>query len=356
MKKHQFKILSIDGGGIRGVIPCTILKEIEKRTQRHSSELFDLMAGTSTGAIIALGLATPSFENNPLKKYEFDAKKMLKFYEDHGKDIFKKRKFHDILSYLIVAYEVDDLFELLQSKFKGIELKDILTHTNLLVTAFDSAEGSPFLFKSRLAKIVEPNSEKAFKENPPLFKIARATSAAPTFFEPYQDSDSVFLDGGVFANNPSVLAYIEAKEIWKLSEQNKSKDYVIPSKKGVKTDILPYNDDLPFFMLSLGTGGLKKTLNYSESKNMGKLQWAKPVIEIMMQGVSDKTDYEMRHLLPEYLDTNKTKRYMRINPSIDDSLKKMDEAKNFKELESVAKKYIEEHDDEIEEICNNLMN
>ena len=90
MSKHDFKVLSIDGGGLRGVIPCVILAEIESRVAgKHCFNMFDLMAGTSTGAIIALGLSTPRDETPFFPR--FSAKEMLDFYKKEGKRIFNSK-------------------------------------------------------------------------------------------------------------------------------------------------------------------------------------------------------------------------------------------------------------------------
>src|SRR5688572_13168796 len=97
MSEHRFKvkILSIDGGGIRGIIPCKILEYIEQKCELRIGKLFHLIAGTSTGGIIALGLTKPTSDGG----FSYTASDMLKLYEENGKDIFSRRP-GDIVSWV----------------------------------------------------------------------------------------------------------------------------------------------------------------------------------------------------------------------------------------------------------------
>src|SRR5215204_3408835 len=95
------KVLSIDGGGIRGIIPAMILAEIERRTGRFTSELFDSVAGTSTGGILALGLTKPGQGGEP----EYSAEERIELYETEGEEIFARPVWHRIHSAGGVAEE-----------------------------------------------------------------------------------------------------------------------------------------------------------------------------------------------------------------------------------------------------------
>src|SRR5215210_4815135 len=88
------KVLSIDGGGIRGIIPAMVLAEIEARTGKRSAEMFDLVAGTSTGGILALGLTKPGQDGKP----EYSAKKLIDLYETEGRKIFSIPVWHRVHS------------------------------------------------------------------------------------------------------------------------------------------------------------------------------------------------------------------------------------------------------------------
>lgn len=360
MSKHQFKILSLDGGGIKGIIPCMILKYIEERTGQRIFRLFNMLAGTSTGGIIAVGLTKQNEDGGAV----YSANDMLELYVKHGKEIFSKRD-TDWKSWLISAVEKQGLFNksinekefenILLKNFGDSRLKDALS--DVLITSYEPQEEKPFYFSSRLAKEQE-------KENILIREIARSTSAAPTYFKPSKvmydgNYKFAFIDGGVFANNPSILAYGEAKEIWK--RKNKTitvslPEGLDPNAKAFDAVVSPDDNDYPFFMLSIGCGHSRTKIDFSESDDWRTKDWIKPLLtNVFMQSVSESTDYTMKHLLPEYEDG--TERYIRLDLSIPEENSQMDDAsdKNIRELCNIAKNYVKEHDKELDKICKILM-
>ena len=345
--KHQFKILSIDGGGIRGIIPCRILQFIERQT-RPVSNAFDLIAGTSTGGIIALGLTKP----NESGRNAYSATQMLELYTTFGKIIFEKRYEKDLLSKAL-SFISDTLGTLTQQNFDQTGLENLLKEkfgdtflnkaiTNVLITTYEIQKGKTFYFQSRLAK-------KSSTENILMREIARSTSAAPTYFMPsvvkYESSDQAFVDGGVFANNPSVLAYGEAKELWK-------------QRKGhlaFEPDVAPVDNDLPFFMLSIGTGDTESSISVEEAKTWKTQDWIKPLLDsIFMRSVSESTHFTMQHLLPNYEDN--TPRYIRLNPTIPKENAEMSDAspENIAALTRIADDYIAKNKQILLDICELL--
>ena len=353
MKKHHFRILSIDGGGIRGIIPCIILKEIQSRLRRDISNVFDVIGGTSTGGIIALGLSARK-PGNRLQN-AFRVKDMLKLYKDHGKEIFGSRPFksykdeilslHPKLSDILEKpYDAKGLEQLLQDKFGNAMLNETLT--NIIVTSYDINKGESFYFSSRQAK----NSNENFY----IKDVARATSAAPTFFKPKEikrEKDHlVLVDGGVFANNPSVLAYSEAKNLW--YEQGEK---VFSNTEDADTEKPVANDrDLPFFMLSIGTGQFKKGIETEKLKK--SKDWIEPLLkQIFMDSVSENTHYTMKHLLPKFSDG--TPRYYRLNVDLSYNIEMDDVSdENLKNLEEIAEEYIAKPRTQelLDEICGHL--
>jgi patatin-like phospholipase/acyl hydrolase len=342
MPKPQLKILSIDGGGIRGVIPCRILAFFEAQIGYSLSNTFDLIAGTSTGGIISLGLSCA----NPATSMPFTASDMLDLYKENGLTIFRQRQktfwsrlaaLTPISSLVQKPYQSEDIEGVLLKYFGEIRLAEC--QTEVLVTTHDIKSNRPFYFSSRLAK-------KKTEENFLLRAVARATSAAPTYFEPiiadYKENEDVaFIDGGVFANNPATLAYCEAKEIWKHK-----------TDKAFEPDVLPDDQDLPFFMLSLSTGHTPKSISGKDAQNWGTLDWVSPLInDIFMQSVSESTHYMMQHLLPPY--TDGTTRYHRIELQIPKEYSEMDNAsgENIKKLIEIADKYIEANEKDLLKVC-----
>lgn len=348
---HEFKILSIDGGGIRGIIPCTILKFIEEQTNYPISSLFNVIAGTSTGGIIALGLSIRDEKGSNL----FTAGDMLSLYVNNGKQIFSKRN-GDLLSWISgqlfnKPYDSSQIETLLDTYFSDFRLKDCFP--NLLVTAYEIEKGKPFYFSSRLAKL---DSREDFS----LKEIARSTSAAPTYFKPSkvaydQKEELAFIDGGVFANNPSVLAYSEAREIWKA--KNRSKLFTREAGTKPFDPVVAADDhDLPFYMLSLGTGYCRNKISKTEVEKWRNKDWFEPLMtNIFMRSVAESTDFTMKHLLPPY--ANGEPRYRRLNMEISEAYSEMDNAsdENIDKLMDIAGKFVKDNESRLLEICQILV-
>jgi patatin-like phospholipase/acyl hydrolase len=359
MSKHQFRILSLDGGGIKGIIPCTILSYIEQKTGHRISKMFHLLAGTSTGGIISLGLTTP----NEFGYNAFTADDMLQLYVKHGTDIFHHRDngwFGKLFGTKILGgalkkvYDEEEFEKLLQKKFGDNRLKESLA--DVLVTTYAPEAEKPFYFSSRLAK-------KDAKEDMLVREIARSTSAAPTYFEPSRvkydkEEKYAFVDGGVFANNPSILAYGEAKELWK--NMNNPVRVSVPSDldKNAKTFdayVTPDDHDLPFFMLSIGCGHAPAKIDLSDAEDWRMANWIKPLLtSVFMQSVAESTDYTMKHLLPPFED--KTLRYIRLDLEIPEANSQMDDVseENIKALCKIADQFVKENQKKLDDICNLL--
>ena len=191
-------VLSVDGGGIRGLIPAMVLANLEERTGKRTAELFDLIAGTSTGGIIALALTVPGEDGEP----RWTANDLVDLYLTEGPRIFHHsigRLLESGLGLLDEKYDARPLEDALK-KYLG---EAMISHavTDVMVTSYDLEHRKPFFFKTDRAK-VKPEHDWLMRE------AARATSAAPTYFEPEKltaDGEVFALcDGGVFANNPAM--------------------------------------------------------------------------------------------------------------------------------------------------------
>lgn len=315
------KILSIDGGGIRGIIPALVLARIEELTSKPAADLFDLIIGTSTGGLLALGLGIRDTTGKP----QYSAKQLSELYETRGRDIFQRSLWDGITAGVLDnVYESDGLEHVLQDYFKDAKFKDLPAEPKVAVTTYDIRLRSPLFLKSWHAN----------HQDIRLREAARATSAAPTYFDPLRlevgGLDSVLVDGGVFINNPSVSGYAEA-----LKEFGRQED---------------------FFMLSLGTGELTRTIPYEQVVGKGKIAWLLPLLSCMFDGVADAADYQMRQILPEAA-------YFRLQVSLgkrgdplcanDD----MDDATsiNIRSLKEIAAKLIWEREGELGRICDALL-
>jgi len=307
-------ILSIDGGGIRGLIPALVLAEIEKQTKKSISELFDLIAGTSTGGILALGLSKANKNGEP----EFSANKLAELYSKRGKEIFQRSLWKGITSVggiLDEKYTHDGLDKVLEEYFGNEPLGAALA--DVLITSYDIQNREPHFFKSW-------REEWQAVE---MRYVARATSAAPTFFEPalipVNGSMRALIDGGVFINNPVVSAYSECRRL--------------------------EPDENNLFIVSLGTGELIRPIQYAEAKDWGKAEWVVPLLNCMFDGVSDAANYQMKHILGDS--------FVRLQTSLSEASDDMDDATNgnIVNLKSEAKRLIRTNKKKIDLICDVLM-
>jgi uncharacterized protein len=286
------RVLAIDGGGIRGIIPALVLTEIERRSGRRIFELFDLIAGTSTGGILACALCAP----DPLP-----AEQLVPIYEEEGPAIFDRSVWQRIRSaegLLDEKYDAGALDRALERFLADKRLAD--TKPELLIPAYNMGEPGPYFFKSRKAR--EEGEDFA------LSIVARATSAAPTYFEPLPVADHALVDGGVFAANPAMCALAEVLRSGPLDEVR---------------------------LLSLGTGQRTRQRTFADVKDWGLVEWARPIIDVVFDGVSDAVHYQLLHALGE-------ERYWRLQTELTLASDDLDDASadNLRNLRVQAERLI----------------
>ena len=187
----RFQILSLDGGGIRGIFSAAILAALEEDLGGDITDHFDLIAGTSTGGIVALALG-----------YGLRPREVVEFYATHGPQIFG----HGLGWFRSLAcrkYSQEPLRKALQETFREATLS--ASKKRLVIPAFSLDADDVYIFRTAH----EENLRRDYKV--PMWKIALATSAAPTYFPVCTHVDGMRLvDGGVWANNPSMVALVEA--------------------------------------------------------------------------------------------------------------------------------------------------
>ncbi|WP_353276278.1 patatin-like phospholipase family protein [Wolbachia endosymbiont (group B) of Villa cingulata] len=298
-------ILPVDGGGIRGIIPAIILAEIEKRSRKKVAEIFDLMAGTSTGGIVVAGLCKKDKQGNP----QYSANDLVELYQKYGPYIFKSSFFRrSILSWFNCAQYPYKNIEFVLDKYFG---DDTLQNTlnNVLLTSYDIQNNCPFFFKS-------------WKEGTIKLKDAlRAATAAPTYFIPkhlkIDQIDRVLVDGGVFANNPAACAYASGKKLFP-------------------------NDEI--ILLSLGTGRTDRSI--ANSRRFGKIGWIKPLLNVMFSSSLDAVNYQLNQVIAD--------KYIRIQSQLKTASPDMDNitSKNIKSLQQEANAMIEDNQKVIDKFCD----
>lgn len=323
---RPFRILSIDGGGIRGLIPALVLTELERQTGRAIADCFDLIAGTSTGGILALGLTRPGTGGRP----KYQAQDLANLYLKEGQRIFDEslgRRLTNPMGLRVAKYPPSGIEGVLADYFGESRLKEALTE--VLVTAYDIEQRDAFFYRRRRAR------EEA-RYDVPMRVAARATSAAPTYFEPalvlWPDGRDVLVDGGVFANNPAMCAYAEA---WRTLAET-----------GLTTDDI--------LLVSLGTGLHTEPYPYEQAKGWGVAGWAKPVLDVIFDGVADTVDYQLRQLLPAGAEG--LPRYHRFQASLNAALSAMDDTSpaHLEGLRRAAEGILQNQAPEIEALARRL--
>ncbi|KAH9692563.1 Patatin-like protein 2 [Citrus sinensis] len=304
-------ILSIDGGGIRGVIPATILAFLESELQKLDGEeariadYFDVISGTSTGGLVTAMLTAPNEQNRPL----FAAKDIKEFYLNHCPKIFPQSScpFGSatklIKSLTGPKYDGKYLHRLVKEKLGDKKLHETLT--NVVIPTFDIKNLQPTIFSSY-----------EMKQNPSLdaslSDICVATSAAPTYlpahsFETKDCTGKVrsfdLIDGGVAANNPTLVAL---NEVTKEINRGSSDYYAINAM-----------DYTRFLVISLGTGAPKTEVKYDAIKaaKWGVLGWlssesSTPLVDVFMQSSSDMTDFHISTAFKLMLPPKRTSRVL----------------------------------------------
>lgn len=269
--RKPFKILCIDGGGIKGLFSAQVLAEFEEVFKTSTSEHFDLVCGTSTGGIIALGVAA----GIPMKD-------VVQFYIDNGPQIFAQRwKMGKLGEWLFTLKQA-----LIKSKYSDKALRNALVKVfgakkigesqNLLcIPAFNITTSTPRIFKKDYGHLNQDDN-KTFVE------VALATAAAPTYF-PVQEIDSVqYVDGGVYANNPVLVGLTEAvfKGYWiKPKDKRGPEDY-----DGVQI--------LSISSCKVPTG------DYAKCKDRSFFRWITTLFDTYGDGQSKSNDFFINVIKP----------------------------------------------------------
>jgi patatin-like phospholipase/acyl hydrolase len=309
------KVLSIDGGGIRGLIPALVLAEVERRTGRRIAEMVDLVAGTSTGGILACGLSRPGPDGAPL----YSAEELANIYVEEGPRIFRRgllKRIFSVEGLVDERYEDEGLNAALERYLGDERLSG--TVTDVLATAYDIKDRFAFFFRSARAR-TDPQYDF------PLAQVARATGAAPSYFEPAEVTDVAgsrtypLIDGGIYAVNPSMCAYADIVAAGRL-------------------------EDLQL-MLSLGTGEHTRSYTFAQTRWWGQLEWARPLLDMVFDGVADTIEFESATLMGD--------RYIRLQTVLDQAADDFDDAseENLAALRAEAEQLIAASGETIDRAC-----
>jgi patatin-like phospholipase/acyl hydrolase len=326
----MYKILTIDGGGIRGIIPAVILNYIEERLRVCAgdenvtlADYFDMIAGTSTGGILTCFYLLPPKEGQALHS-RYPAKEGVELYTRRGKEIFK-RKF-SLFGLASEIYPATGLEKILKEVMETTTLAQC--RKDCLVTAYDISERKAVFF-------TRPDAQIYPHRNYLLSDVARATSAAPTYFEPavvrsLGGVSTCLVDGAMFAGNPALCSWVEA--------------YKMGSKAGNNSNTVPQES---MTVLSIGTGKERKKYDCSKAQKWGLLGWARPVVDILLSSSAEVVDFQMRQIFSA---AGRPDNYIRLEPALGKAKPDMDDASddNIQKLTDAAHAFIEENIEKLE--------
>ena len=341
------RILSVDGGGIRGLIPALVLDRLEKELARQVghgarlSDYFHLFAGTSTGGLISLALTAPK---------GVAATELADLYVEDGPKIFA----HGLLDAIGNGggltgplYGAKPLKEVLRQRLGDSRLSD--ARRDLLVTAYDMTERKPVFFKRWRALESEDHDYS-------IVDVGLATSAAPTYFPSHGvsvpgDADPhALVDGGVFADDPTIAAIAEA--LGRGSDE--------------PAGLTPHD----LFVVSRGTSRYVPNYRQRDVSRWGKIRWVvlggdePPLISAILNGSADGTDYWAHMLLnheagappPTAADVGRGPRYFRLQVDIPTEVAMDDASETVIEetLPGAAKRLIDERGKDLKAIVGKL--
>lgn len=244
-------VLSIEGGGIRGVVPAAVLQHMEQALGMPLYKAFDYVAGTSTGGIIAAAIGSG-----------MTGSQIVELYMQKSSAIFARSPWQAIktLGGLTGPKYTADGFEVVL-KQAPLSMYYGAMKTRVMIPAYEITMRKPTWFKSW----VQPRTSLLTCD------VVRATSAAPTFFPPKQIFDKTYIDGGLFCNQPALMAVLE-----------------VESTSNIDDEIL---------VVSIGTGDDETPFDAKAVQNWGALQWVQPVTGTIIDAVADLVDDQLRQLL-----------------------------------------------------------
>lgn len=296
------KLLCIDGGGIRGIFAITILQALEEEVGHPVGDMFDLVAGTSTGSIIA---ASVSLNKNMSEIYES--------YKHYGEKIFTRQAKVGLFK---SVYSDRSLRHLLKKAFGEVTLKDIAKP--LLIPAVDITHGKPFIHRSNYGH--PDNDDLSIK----LWDAVLSSCSAPVYFPPNKIGDQYLsIDGGLWANNPSLVGMTEAIHFF-----NKTMDEIN--------------------ILSIGTGLQNIDFTYVKEKYWGINQWlpfqfpsmkvTPKLLDLALHLSSESVSYHCQLLLKDH--------YLRINEELGEEVP-FDEVKYMDVLSELGRSVFKKQKEDI---------
>lgn len=336
-----FRILSLDGGGVRGIIAAKMLTDIEKRIDKPLHEYFDLIVGTSTGSIVAAAIATGRNSDNIVEFFQNKSSSIFPY-----QSIFSPQRIPLLLKYGISApkYSDNNLIQVLRGVFGETRLFDIATSPRLLVISYDTIERNPIIFKSW-------RPDKPYG-NVPLWEVCVSSASAPTYFPAHKLDKRVIgnlkdasINTIIFSENESTVDGVYENAEIRITDGKGSgqlrviKNYIgsmrkaivnrawdrIPDKTstysiktiysaidggvaannpsgcGIAEALRVGYSPKEISILSIGTGERTRIIPYQKARTWGLFEWAAPIVGVLFDGSSDIYEYISKQIVHEQL-------------------------------------------------------
>ncbi len=335
----KVRILSIDGGGIRGIIPGVILTRLETILKEKSgnpaariADYFDFIAGTSTGGILTCLYLAPDKKKRP----KYSAEQAVQLYLGYGDRIFDIPVFHRLRTQGGLTdekYPAAELEKALVNFLGDTTISSFLKPC--LITAYEITRREAFFFRQHRAK--KDDAFDFFARD-----AARATSAAPTYFEcasvkpPENPIAYALVDGGVFANNPALCAYAEVRSM--------------------KPDLMA--KDMIFVSLGTGSNNLE-SYSHSQAKDWGLVGWARPILDILMNGIAQTVEYQMQKMFETTVEAGKQHDYFRLDAPLNggevDPAMDAASPRNMQRLRDIGERAARDQEAKLQQIAGLLL-
>ena len=346
----KFRILCVDGGGIRGLIPALVIAELERRIQARTtpqariSDYFHMFGGTSTGGLVALSLTAPDPDKPGRPAVSADL--LARFYTEDGPKIFHRSVWQKLITlwgWLGPKYTHGPLESAIENRLGTTHIQHALRE--LVVTSYDMTNRQPYFFKRWRAR-EDPEGDR----NRPIADAGLATSAAPTYFPSHELDGLALVDGGVFAANPVIVAIVEALKRFGDDPHHLDQD-----------DLL---------VISIGTGLHEDGYPQEKVRRWGRLGWVlpqkgePPILGATLGGAADGADHWAHTLLNhpgdphiQQADLGHGPRYFRLQVPLAKSVP-LDDASGrtlTETLPGLAEQLIRSHEPELSEIVERLL-
>ncbi len=327
-----FRILCLDGGGVRGVMPARILQKVEEQLGSPLKDHFDLIAGTSTGSILAAGIAIGKSPEELLNLYNDKGLKIFPY-----QNLFSLKRLPLILKYGISAPKFSDegLIAALREQFEDKKLSDITPNhegatdsLKVLIPSYDTESRNPVIFKSWC--------HDRWYADVPVWEICVSSASAPTYFPAHRiekdGKEYSLIDGGVCANNPVSCALAEAIKLLRQSS-NQSAANVIDQIK----------------IISIGTGDPASPISWQKVRGWGLIQWGLHIADVFMDAPPDVHRYVAEQII------GNQSNYIRLQLPLKEPLLNMDDAResNLQALLKETDDYINQEQERLDKFLVN---